>query len=176
MRLLKGPLFFGGVTATAMTALLLAGCNESSPTEPKLVAPTPSASAPTPTPPPPEIWSLTSQVTGATGGFCIYLPDVGSVFRTTFVLQRSGNSVSFLMTDPIDWEGYTATLTGLNFTATIPAFDSGAGMCTHYRQLESLSGSFSEDSRHLSATEVWSFALDSGEVVTRTFHWSASRG
>ncbi|HSB63087.1 MAG TPA: hypothetical protein VLJ18_02930 [Thermoanaerobaculia bacterium] len=156
--------------ALAAMALLLAGCNDSSPTEPKL------AGVPTPTPASQGIWSLAAQVTAATGGFCVYLPTVGSVLRTTFVVHRSGSSVSFLMADPMDWTSYTATSNGANFTASIAAFDSGSSMCTHYRQMQSLSGSFSEDGNHLSATEVWSFTLDSGEVVTRTFSWSANRG
>jgi hypothetical protein len=157
--------------ALAATALLLAGCNHSSPTEPGL------AGVPTPTPSPASqgTWSLTAQVTAATGGFCLHLPTVGDVFHTTFVVERSGKSVSFLMADPMDWASYTATSNGLNFTASI-AGDSGSFMCAHYRQMQSLSGSFSEDGNHLSATEVSSFTLDSGEVVTRTLFWTADRG
>jgi len=41
--------------------------------------------------------------------------------------------------------------------------------------MTSLSGSFSVDGNHLNATEVWSLTLDSGEMVTTTFRWSASR-
>jgi streptogramin lyase len=128
-----------------------------------------------PTPSGGNSWNLTVQVIAANGpGICLYRPSMGMVFHTTFELRRSGNSVSFVFEDPIDWESYTATVNGANFTATSPTVDSGGGMCVHYKQTSSLSGSFSADGNHLTATEVWSLTLDSGEVVTTTFRWSAS--
>jgi hypothetical protein len=160
------------LTALAVAAPLLVGCNDSSPTAPKLVT------NPTPTPAPAgrNPWKLTDQVIAATGpGTCLYRPSVGMSFSTTFELVKSGNSVRFAMEDPFDWESYTATVNGTNFTATNPAIDSGSGMCVHYRQTTSLSGSFSEDGNQLTATEIWSLTLDSGEVVMTTFRWTASR-
>ena len=82
------------------------------------------------------------------------------VFQTAFELQRSGNTVSFVFPDPIDWESYSATVNGSNFTATNPTVESG---------------SFSEDGNHLTASEVWTLTLDSGEAVTTTFRWTANR-
>ncbi len=129
-----------------------------------------------PTPSGGNSWNLTVQVIAATGpGICLYRPSVGEVFHTTFELRRSGNSVSFLFEDESAWESYTATVNGANFTATTPTVESGSGMCVHYRQMSSLSGSFSEDGNHLTATEVSLLTLDSGEVVTTTLRWSASR-
>ena len=94
---------------------------------------------------------------------------------TTFDLIKSGSSVKFVMEDPFDWESYAATLDGVNFTATNPTVDSGHWMCMHYSQTSSLSGTFSEDGNRLTATEIWTLALDSGEKVTTTFRWSANR-
>jgi hypothetical protein len=163
---------FRCLTALAITIPLLSGCNDSSPTAPKLVA-----VAPTPAPPAVRsAWILTDEVIGASGPkICLYRPSVGMVFQTTFELQRSGNSVSFVFPDPIDWESYTATVNGANFTATNPTVGSGTGMCIDYLQASSLSGSFSQDGNHLTATEVWSLTLYSGEVVTTTFRWTANR-
>ena len=129
--------------------------------------------------PPPEgttTWDFVLQVTAVAGpDFCIWTPSVGTVFETTYVLQRNADSISFLHPqDPIDWSEYTATLDGANVSATI-TYASGAGMCAHYLETNSFSGSFSADGSHLIATETWSFTLDSGQVKTVTFHWSGSR-
>jgi hypothetical protein len=155
----------------SVAASLLVGCNDSSPTEPKVFA------NPTPTPAPSSrnSWSLTSQVIATAGpSICLYRPSVGMAFGTRFDLVKSGSSVRFVMEDT-DWEPYTATLDGVNFTATNPTVESGHGMCIHYWQTSSLSGSLSEDGNRLTATEIWTIALDSGEKVTTTFRWSANR-
>lgn len=160
--------------AATLAPVFLVGCNDSSPTEPKLVV------VPTPTPQPTPVaaqgtWSLTSTVTAASGSFCIFLPSVGQSFHTTFTIQRNGDLVTFVMPDPIDWEQYTVAQSGLSFASAPLVADSGMGMCARYRQTEGLTGAFSADGNQVTASESWSFALDSGETVTRTFSWSASR-
>jgi hypothetical protein len=161
---------FRSLAVLAIAAVLLAGCNDSSPTAPRL----------NPTPPPAErnIWNLTVEVIGATGpDICFHRPIafVGTVFHTTFTLLRNGNSVTFVPPDPIDSDTYTGTVNGANFTATSPSGRGGNEMCGYGSQGFSLSGSFSEDGNQLIATEVWLLTLGSGEAVTSTFRWSASR-
>jgi hypothetical protein len=157
-------------------AASLSACG--APTGVVMPTPTPTpAPASTPTPAPPAFgWTITIRTTGVAGpAFCIYTPPVGSVFTTTYGLDLRGDFVVFVPPDPIDWESYTATLDGLNFTAVNPPVGSGAGMCAHYMQASSLSGSFSPDRSSFTATEIWSFTLDSGEVKTVTFLWNGVR-
>jgi hypothetical protein len=156
----------------AAAVCLLFGCNDSpGPTAPvHRLSPSPTPLASTT-----ESWDLTDEVTGNSGeSFCIVTPGVGVSLHTTFELLRSGNSISFVMPDQVDWESYTGTVNGSTFSATSPSAGSGMGMCTHYLQTSSLSGSFSEDGRTLTATEVWLFLFDTGQR-TITFHWSARR-
>lgn len=161
-----------GLALLAVAALCLHGCTDSSPTEPNSSSSMPSN--PTPAPVAAGTWNLTATVSAASGSFCIHLPAVGSTSQTTFTLSKNGDSLSFLMADPFDWEPYTAKLAGLNFTASA-AVDSGMGMCSQYRQVQSLTGNFSADGNQLTATETWTFTLDTGEMVTRTFTWSARK-
>lgn len=123
-----------------------------------------------------DSWDVTIQVTAVTGpDFCIVTPSVGMAFSTIYEVRRSGGSVSFIHPDPLDWDTFTASLNGSNFTAAIPPIGSGGGMCTHYLTAYSFSGSFSPDGNHFTATETQSFTLDSGQVKIITFSWSGSR-
>jgi len=172
MKSLRG--FRTAVLGASLAAVFVVGCNDSSPTEPKLVVvPTPTAQ-PTPTALSGD-WSLTETVTAATGSFCIFLPSVGQSFHTTFTVQRSGSQATFVMPDPIDWDQYTVALSGLSFASGPLVWNSGSGMCANYRETNSLTGAFSADGNQITAIESWSLTLDSGETVTRTFSWSASR-
>jgi sugar lactone lactonase YvrE len=131
----------------------------------------------TPALPASSTWDVTIEVTAVAGpDFCVYTPSVGMVFGTTYELRANSASVSFLHPDdPFDWEEYTAARNGLSFTASHPPVGSGTGGCTHYIQASSFEGRFSADGRQFTATETWSFTLDSGETRTVTFHWSGSR-
>jgi len=174
MRSSKKSLSFAGLMVMTTALAVLVGCNDSSPTEPKLTA----VSTPTAQPTPAAVqgsWNLTDTVSAASGGFCIWLPSVGQSFHTTFTVQRNGNQATFVMPDPIDWEQYTVALSGLTFASSQVSYDSGNGMCANYRTTVSLTGAFSADGNQMTATESWSFTLDDGAIVTRTFSWSASR-
>lgn len=164
---------FRGPAAMAVAVLLLAGCKDSPLTAPKLVA----------TPTPPDIWNNTVEGIAVTTG-----PDncfgsdgggfVGQVHQTTFELRRTGDSVVFVPLGPDalnDAPTYTGTVNGTNFTAASPAWETTFQPCGHFRYTGSLSGRFSEDRTHLTATEVWTYTFDSGQVWTMTFSWSASR-
>jgi len=163
----------GQRSAAVAAALLLLGCSET-PTEPSAA-----------TPPQPGRWSLTSQVTAASGSLCAPLPDVGRVGQTTFQLQRFGDVVAFSMDDRVGWVSYSALANGPSFAATstrsMPLQDS---QCLAYDAINdegwtwrfSLSGTFSDDFSRFSATEVWTFTDSyTGESVTRAFSWSATR-
>src|SRR5262245_50061609 len=101
------------VLAAISIALLLSGCEDSSPTEPLPAVPTPVG-----------VWILTTQVTDARGSSCIALPPVGGgPFQTTFALTRFGDTATFHMADPDDWVGYTVTIHGTEFSG-----QGGGGM------------------------------------------------
>ena len=123
-------------------------------------------------------WDLTSRVIGDDGpDFCIHTAKVGGVYRGIYTIRQNGNTVSFSPADFIDWESYSGTLQGTSFTASNAPLEFGPanGMCAHYFQSSTLSGSFSPDFTRLTATETWSFRLDSGQVKMLTFQWSAVR-
>jgi len=109
--------------------------------------------------------------------FCIFTARVGEVFHGTYTIRRNGDTVSFIPSDFLDWESYEATLQGTSFSAVNPPFHTSAqsGYCTSFSQSSSLSGSFSADGGHLTATETWTLRPDSGEVKTVTFRWDAVR-
>jgi hypothetical protein len=121
-------------------------------------------------------WDVVLEVAANDGSqFCIYTPGVGTAFETTYQVQRSGESVSFLHPDdPIDWDEFNATLSGGNFAASI-SYPSGGGMCTNYNETNSFSGSFSADGLHFTATETWLFTFGSGQSRAVTFLWSGTR-
>ena len=161
---------FRGLAVVAVAALLLPGCNESSPTEPKTATPTPV--------PTPIFWDNTVHLIAKTTGPDNCLGEggnVGQVFQTTFALVRTGNVVTFIPPDPVDDYTYSGTVDGANFTATSGTVDAKFLPCGHGRFVPTLSGRFSEDGSHLTATEVLSSTFDSGQVWAYTYTWSASR-
>ena len=164
-----------------MTRLLLfavaiasCACGASS----QVVAPTPNLTLMPGTTPTlsSSTWDVTIQTAAVKGpDFCIFTPSVGAVFRGTYQLAWYGNSVSFTPPEPIDWDSFTATLSGSNFAAANAAVDSGSGMCAHYLQASNLTGSFSTDNNAFEAIENLTYTLDSGQVKTVTFSWSGRR-
>lgn len=142
----------------------------------------PSTTSPTNTAPVPSEssggWTVAAQTIGNTGpDFCIWTASVGMTFTGDYAVTWNGSTVSFLPRDWVDWESYTAKLDGARFDATNPTFESGPtnGMCAHYRYASSLSGSFAPDNNSFTATETWSYTLDSGQVKTVTFSWVGTR-
>ena len=121
-------------------------------------------------------WDVVLNVTANDGSpFCIYTPDVGRTFETTYQIQRGGDSVSFLHpSDPIDWDEFTAKLSGGNFAAVVSS-SAGADFCTPFNETYSFSGRFSADGLHFTATETWLFTFGSGQSRAVTFLWSGTR-
>jgi hypothetical protein len=132
---------------------------------------------PTPQPQTPshiDGYNVTIQATAVTGpAFCMSTPKVGTVGQEGYSVLWEGGAVSFLPSDPVDWDSFTGHLDGSQFTATNPPV--GSRGCTHYLQASDLVGSFSADKNSFTAIEHWYFTLDSGEVKTVTFSWSGAR-
>ena len=169
---------FLSILAGAGSILLLTACKDSNGvTDPRvrqgpLATPTPAAAAHS------DKWDLTSRVIGDDGpDFCIHTAKIGGVYHGIYTIRRNGNTVSFSPADFIDWESYSGTLQGTSFTASNAPVEFGPanGMCDHYFQSSTLSGTFSANFTGLTATETWSFRLDSGQVKKVTFQWSAAR-
>ena len=123
-----------------------------------------------------SLFNVVIQTTAVTGpSFCIWTPPVGATFNGDYGVSWGGSVVAFSPPDPIDWDGFTGTLDGLRFTAMNPPESSGAGMCAHYQQTSTLSGTFSPDYSSFTATETLSLTPDSGEARVVTFSWSGTR-
>ncbi|HTO77060.1 MAG TPA: hypothetical protein VMQ61_13370 [Thermoanaerobaculia bacterium] len=168
------------LSALVVTAALGIRCRDSNSISGPHAQGAPATPTPTATPAsaaqraPDGVWDLTDEVVGDSGpDFCIYLPPIGAVFHGTYTIARSGNTLNFMPEDVVDWSSYIATLQGTTFTASNPPIAESD--CARYDESSSLSGSFSADYTRLSATETWSFRLDSGQTKTLTFQWSAVR-
>jgi hypothetical protein len=107
--------------------------------------------------------------------FCLQLPRIGSRFRSDYQLAQTADTLSFIPPDPVDWPSYTARVKDLNFDAANPSRGSIMGMCAHYVEASTLTGSFTPDYTSFNATETTSWTLDSGEVKTISFSWVGTR-
>jgi hypothetical protein len=95
-------------------------------------------------------------------------------------VTRSGGSIS--LDSGYFQVNYAGTATGNDFSATgRQPLEGGGRPCkdgTRFEQMpgvSNLSGRFSADGRELTATEVNSYRLTSGEPVTYTWEWRATR-
>lgn len=93
---------------------------------------------------------------------------------------RSGSSIT--LESAFFQVNYAGTASGNDFTASgVKPLDGGGTPCkdgTSFQQLpgaSNLTGSFSSDNQQLTATEVNSYRLTSGEPVTYTWAWQATR-
>jgi hypothetical protein len=153
----------------AAAAFLLMSCSDSSPTEPQT------------SPPLPGRWTLTAQVISAEGTLCFPLPDMGSVARTTFRLQKNADVVFFFMDDPASRVSYAAFLRDRTVSASSRQGtvveghaclgDGETAPSTDYAF--TLKGTFSDDFKRFTATEVWTFSPWLGGTIKRTFSWNA---
>jgi hypothetical protein len=161
------------LTLTVMLALTACGGGPSSPTQPS-ASPQPQ---PTTTASGVTNWNLTQRFGSVTG------PDndwvrgqrqrlTGAVFPDLpMAVTRAGGVIDldseFFQVD------YTGTFAGSEFSASgrEPLEAGGPQM----PGASSLSGRFSADDRLLTATEVNTYRLTSGETVTYTWEWQATR-
>ena len=164
MRSSKKKEAFRELAVMAASVLILASCNRSSPTEPKLMVST--------------SWSVTRTVTSVSGpDICLPgIPLRGQSEQGVFELRRRGDFAAFIFFDTeSSFSNYTGTMAGTVFTAS-RAEGYICCNCVNFNATSNLSGRFSEDGSHLTASEVWTWTLDSGQVKTFTFEWSANRG
>jgi hypothetical protein len=100
---------------------------------------------------------------------------VGARTSWDLAVDRSDPAVRFAYGnwDPLDdFPVYVGTQQEGGFTARISPIPTGLRECGDGTFEGRLTGRFSEDGRHLEATEVWSYRFASG-VAELTFTWSA---
>jgi hypothetical protein len=167
-------------------ALLSVGCT-GSPSAPTATL-SPAVPAPAPTPGSGERWNLTVVFGAVTGGpaACVssYTKYLGLSYDWLLEIQRSGQSMILIYDVSNVAEGltqYAGTAVGDQFTAAratgngnLRLFCSG-GQAFDARSDSQVSGRFSADGRTLTATEVGSLRLASGETLTFRSDWTASR-
>jgi len=168
----------------AMLALApgLVGCDSRSAALPIAPSATPAAvTAPPSAAPSPvgqEQWILTGTYMGHTGPEACISPvsaTAGKPISSVLTIQRSGDSIHFLT----EHDQYTGTVMADEFSATETFDPGGLWDCGSerrpYRFEGSVSGLFSEDGRSLTGEEVALFRLNSGETISRRWHWIATR-
>jgi hypothetical protein len=134
-----------------------------------------TVAAPTPT-----LWSVTQRFVSVTGPDNCWVRQqrarlTGVVFAgLEMAITRSGGSIT------VDGYGFWAgTVNGKEFSAS-EALEGGGTTCdgTSFLQrpgVSNLSGRFSDDDQRFSATEVNSYFLTTGELVTYVWDWQATR-
>jgi hypothetical protein len=162
--------------ATRLTQLMLAATMAACSGSVTSVAPSEQPRIPTPAAPTTAGWTVAIRTTAVTGPpFCIYTPSVGSVFQGDYDVFFHTDTVSFVPPDPYDWNTFVGSFDGSAFMAVNLPENPGYGTCTHYLEGSDLAGRFSADLNAFTAVEHWYFTLDSGDVKTVTFEWSADR-
>jgi hypothetical protein len=166
-------------------ALNACGSDADSPT-----APTPPMSALPRVDPRPDLlqvpgvrWNLTTIQTAVTGPgskVCWRNPD-GTRIDWLMAVQRSGESVSFVYDVhnwPYDSLEHKGRVVGEHFIASSesqPGYFPCGGVQVEFVFEAEVSGQFSANGQALTATEVWTYKLTSGEAVSIAFDWVASR-
>ena len=144
------------------------------------VTPTPPASPPTPDllALHDETWRLTAVLTAVTGEACSGAPPIGTTHTGQMAGARSSTAVRFLYwvsNYPSDDVRYTGSLHGDEFHAESGPHSVGFPRCEGRGTFEGrVSGRFSNDGRHLEATETWSYRFPLSEFQF-TISWSADR-
>ena len=167
--------------STLAVALIVTACGGDGSSSPTLSSPTaPSASSPA------VNWSVTQRFVSVSGpDNCWVREQRQRLMGVTFsdlpmAVTRSGGSISLEST--FFQVNYAGTVTGSEFSATgARPLEGGGRPCqdgTSFTQVpgvSNLSGRFSADDQRLTATEVNSYHLTSGEPVTYTWDWQATR-
>jgi hypothetical protein len=169
---------------TVTLALTACGGGPSSPTPPSSTAP--PQPAPTATLPGVTNWLVTQRFASVTGPDNCWIREqrqtwTGAVFPDLdMVITLSGSSIKL----DSGWfaVNYAGTSAGSDFSASgTAALEGGGRPCrdgssfTQMPGTSRLTGSFSGNGQALTATEVNSYRLTSGEEVTYTWEWQATR-
>ena len=173
---------------TLAVALLLTACGGgSSPASPPPSSPTAPS---TPTAPPPSDtvtnWSVTQRFVSVTGPENCWVESqrrrlTGAVFpNLPMTVSRSNGVIS--LDGAFFQVNYVGTYTGTELTASgVAPLTGGGTSCldgttvTQLAGASALSGSFSADDQRATLTEVNSYRLTTGELVTYTWDWQATR-
>jgi hypothetical protein len=169
----------------------LAGCAGPSSTIPTAPTSTSSSAAPAPAPGqiPGERWNLTVVFRSVSGSpaACVskYSEYLGLSYDWLMAIQHSGEAMVLIYDVGNVADGltqYAGTAVGREFTATRATgngngriFCSGGQTFDARSDSSQVSGRFSDDGRTLTATEVGSYRLTSGETLTFRSDWTASR-
>jgi hypothetical protein len=166
--------------ATIAVALMCAGCGSN--------ASSPSSPTPTPTPAPSSqnAWTVTQSLVSVVGPDNCWVQEqrarwTGAVFPDLpMTIMRSGGSIT--LESGFFAVNFAGTFSGNDFTATgVTPLPGGGSPCkdgTSFQQLpgvSNLSGRFSVDDQLVTANEVNTYRLTSGETVTYTWGWEAKR-
>ena len=171
------------LTSTLAIALILTACDggPSSPTRPSVTSP--------PTSPPASSsladWSVTQSFVSVVGPDNCWVREqrarwTGAIFSDLpMTVTRSGGSI--VLEGDFFEVNYAGTISGNEFSASGGPLDEGGTPCqdgTSFHQgpgVSDLTGRFSEDDQQLTASEVNSYRLTTGEPVTYTWDWQATR-
>jgi hypothetical protein len=172
-----------GIVAVLLIQLLTA-CDKPSPVAPGRPAPSP----PAPTNPPAlngEKWDLTTTMTSIDGRTkCGAVVGAPFTDHSLLTIERSGDSMRLIVSDlrnPGDAYEYLATVTGTDFSGHGTATPSGYFRCgqsdrdTVVGVEDRLAGRFSADGTTLTADDELVDQLESGNVVTYHFAWTATK-
>lgn len=178
----KLPLLFLALTLALMVTAC--GGGSSSPVAPSSSAP-PVAPVP-PTPSPATEWRVTQTFVSVAGPDNCWVREqrarlTGLVFpNLPMSITRADGSIR--LESGFFQVNYRGTVSGDEFSATgAGPLEGGGRPCqdgTLFQQrpgVSDLSGRFSADDQRLSAAEVNSYVLTSGETVTYTWDWQATR-
>jgi hypothetical protein len=158
-------------------ALILTACGRGA------SSPTPAS---TPSPASSETrWAVTQRFGSVVGPDNCWVQEqrarwTGAVFPDLpMSVTRSNGSIT--LESPFFQVNYRGTFSGADFSATGGPLEGGGTPCkdgTSFQQMpgtSNLSGRFSADDHSLTATEVNSYRLTTGEAVTYTWEWQATR-
>jgi hypothetical protein len=130
-------------------------------------------------------WTVTQTFVSVTGPDNCWVREqrqrlTGAVFPDLpMAVTRSAGSIK--LEGDFFQVNYAGTFTGSDFSATGGPLSGGARPCqdgTTFQQMagtSNLTGRFSADDRSVTATEVNSYRLASGEPVTYTWAWQGKR-
>jgi hypothetical protein len=169
--------------AAFVCALLLGGCTDGPVDVPSAPSPPPSVSTPATPPPMPsglrgEEWRLVTTLTAATGPVC-WPTEIGRSIVWRLLVDRSAQTVRLLydiQNYPTDHVDYIGPLMGLEFvlsTGWTGGLPCASGKVERFTG--SVTGRFSADGRAITAKEIWSYGLTSGEAFNMYFDWDATR-
>jgi hypothetical protein len=181
--LLRGCADMRSLAAAFVWVVLLTGCADGPISIPTAPSPSPSTSTPaTPAPIPAglhgEEWKLVTTLTATTGPAC-WPTSIGRSIVWRLLVDRSTKEVRLLYdihNYPTDHIDYVGALNGREFA--ISTGWAGSMPCASSkveRFAGSVTGRFSEDGRAITASEIWSYILTSGETFNMYFDWDAAR-